>query len=351
MSKLLLFISGFFIFSNQVPAQIGGRHAYEFLNLVSSPRVASLGGKCVSLMDDDLALAYHNPALLNESMQNHLTLNYVNYFAGVKYGYVAYATKFLKKNTVAIGIQYINYGDFTAADEYGTITGSFTAAEYAFNVAFSHPIDSFLTIGADVRPILSVYERYQSYGLSSDIGLTYHNPHRLYTLALVVRNFGSQIKPYYDGNYESLPFEVQLGFTQQLRYAPLSILVTAQHLETPDMSVATTEDQNSGTTTDNNVPKKQKLEIISDEVMRHLIFGVEIFPIKNFFIRVGYNYQRRQELKIDSHVGTVGFSWGLGISILHFQINYGRATYSLAGASNHFSVATDLSTFYKKKNR
>jgi hypothetical protein len=95
--------------------------------------------------------------------------------------------------------------------------------------------------------------------------------------------------------------------------------------------------------------EKRKIEKIADITMRHLIFGVEFFPVKSFYLRAGYDYQRRQELKIATHTSTVGFSWGFGLSISRFQISYGRATYHLAGASNHFSVATDLSAFYRKK--
>ena len=40
-----------------------------------------------------------------------------------------------------------------------------------------------------------------------------------------------------------------------------------------------------------------------------------------------------------------GFSWGFGIRISKFHLNYGRASYHLAGASNHFSITTDLSSF------
>jgi len=145
-------------------AQMGGRHAYEFLNLVSSPRVAALGGKYVSGFDDDLSLVYHNPSMLNSSMDHHLNLNYVNYYAGVKYGYISYGQKIGEKKNIAIGIQYINYGTFIQSDPDGLITGSFSAAEYAFNIAVSQPIDSFISIGADARPILSIYESYQSVG-------------------------------------------------------------------------------------------------------------------------------------------------------------------------------------------
>ena len=330
-------------------AQLGGKHAYEFLNLTSSPRVAALGGKYLTSRDDDVSLAYHNPSLLNSEMNEHLSLNYVGYFAGVKYGNITYARRFQEKNSIAIGVQYINYGEFTAAESNGVITGSFKAAEYAFDLVFAHPIDSFFSIGADVRPILSSYEKYQSFGLSTDWGITYHQPEKLYTFALVVRNLGTQIKPYYDNTYERLPFEIQLGFTQQLKYAPFRFSVTAQHLETPDMSVPDFTSNETSSDLVSTTKEKRKIEKIADITMRHLIFGVEFFPVKNFYFRAGYNYQRRQELKIATHTSTVGFSWGFGLSISRFQISYGRATYHLAGASNHFSVATDLSAFYRKK--
>ena len=45
----------------------------------------------------------------------------------------------------------------------------------------------------------------------------------------------------------------------------------------------------------------------------------------------------------------VGFSWGFGIKISKFHFSYGRATYHLAGGSNHFSLSTNLSDFYHKK--
>jgi hypothetical protein len=349
MKKLLAFI--FSLISYTAFPQIGGRFVYEFLNLTSSPKVAALGGTYISFSDDDLSLAYYNPSLLNDKMNQHVSLSYVDYFAGIQYGYASYASKISNKDNIAFGIQYIDYGTFIAADPTGEITGSFYAAEYALNVVFSHKIDSSFTIGADIRPILSVYEHYQSSGFSTDWGITYHNTRNLYTLALVIRNLGAQIQPYYGSMYEKLPFEIQFGYTQQLRYAPFRFSITAQHLETLDMSVPDYEnlDTQSGATQPQS--KKTSLSNISDLTMRHLIFGVEFLPFDNFFVRAGYNYQRRQELKIDSHPGTIGFSWGFGLSISTFQLSYGRATYHVAGASNHFSIATDLSTFYHRKQK
>jgi predicted Na+-dependent transporter len=44
----------------------------------------------------------------------------------------------------------------------------------------------------------------------------------------------------------------------------------------------------------------------------------------------------------------VGFSMGLGLKVSKFHIAYGRSTYHLAGATNHFSLTTSLSEFYRK---
>ena len=72
-------------------SQIGGTSTYEFLNLTNSARVAALGGKNVSLNDNDINLAYHNPALLTPVMSENAVFNYVSYFANINFGYAAYA--------------------------------------------------------------------------------------------------------------------------------------------------------------------------------------------------------------------------------------------------------------------
>ena len=64
-------------------AQIGGTHTYDFLNLIHSGRVSSLGGDVIAINDNDINLSYHNPALLTPEMNQDLVLNYVNYFTDI----------------------------------------------------------------------------------------------------------------------------------------------------------------------------------------------------------------------------------------------------------------------------
>ena len=48
-------------------------------------------------------------------------------------------------------------------------------------------------------------------------------------------------------------------------------------------------------------------------MLRHVILGGELNPFrKNLFLRAGFNFQRREDLKLDSSFNLSGFSWGLG---------------------------------------
>jgi hypothetical protein len=82
--------------------------------------------------------------------------------------------------------------------------------------------------------------------------------------------------------------------------------------------------------------------------MRHAIFGVELIPHKNLYLSAGYNYQRRRELQIDTKVSSVGFSWGFGINTNWLKIEFGRATYHLAGSSNHISFIIRPDLLYNR---
>lgn len=329
-------------------AQVGGSHTYQFLNLPNAARVAALGGKMLAVKDNDLNLSYHNPALLNASMDQQMVLNFVGYFSGIKYGYLSYSRSVEELGNFAAGVHYVNYGRFQEANADGTITGEFGASEYAFNLIYSKTIDSLFTIGINLKPIVSVFERYTSFGLAADIGASYHSEEGLFSAAVVARNIGSQIKTYHSGEFEPIPFEILASISQKMRYAPFRIHLIFHHLEKFDLSYDLPQTNNSFFDPSDDNAGSRKLENFADNVLRHFIAGVEFTPIENLYLRLGYNYQRRQELKINTRAGTAGFSWGFGVRISKFHISYGRATYHLAGASNHFSVSTHLDDFYRK---
>ncbi len=346
LSVFFVFILWTAFFSVKLHAQIGGNHTYDFLNLIHSARAASFGGDVIAVDDNDYNLTYHNPALLNDTMNHNLVINYVNYFTDINYGYVGYATTIKNRGIFSGGINYINYGQFTAADEKGIITGNFKAAEYAINLMYSKQIDSIFRVGVNVKPVISTLEKYTSLGLAFDIGAVYHKPGSLFSAALVLKNMGMQLKGY-TNEKESLPFNIQLGISQKLKYAPLLFTVTFDHLENWSLTYDKPKEESALDPISGTETEESNLDKIADEFMRHVIIGVELNPLENFYLRAGYNYRRRQEMLIESKTSTIGFSWGFGVKISKFHISYGRATYHLAGATDHFSISTNLDSFKK----
>ncbi|HZL12449.1 MAG TPA: type IX secretion system protein PorQ [Prolixibacteraceae bacterium] len=324
--------------------QIGGESTYDFLNLTNSARMAALGGNQIAINDSaDLNVSYNNPSMLKAGMKNMLALNYVSYFAGVNYGYAAYSFGTSLPGNFAVGMHYINYGNFIEALPNGEKTGAtFNAAEYALNIIWSNEYKR-LSYGINLKPILSSFENYQSIGIAVDLGVSLFSKNKLTVTSLVARNIGTQITTYYEGaEKESIPFDLQFGISQRLQHAPIRFAATMQHLQKWNLAQAE-EDNTNGTTvyTEDGFAKK---------FMRHLVLGVELLPSPNFTVRAGYNYQRRQELRLDEKMSTVGFSWGFGFQISRFHINYGSARYHLAGSSNLISVALNLNEGFHKNS-
>ena len=340
MKKKVLNLLLFLIILSPSIAQTGGANVYEFLNLTHSGLVSSLGGTNVSLPGDNLNLAYHNPALLNTGMSKSLALNYVNYFAGINYGLAMYARSFPKTGNIAAGLTYLNYGSFIETDASGTITGNFSAAEYALSLIYSREIDSLFTVGVTFKPVLSQLEKYSSFGFAFDLGASWHNSANLFSSGLVIKNAGYQVTSYAGEPHQRLPFEIQAGISQKLAHAPFRFSLTLRHLEKFDL----TYQYISASGSENNKVSSGFME----NALRHAIMGIELIPHKNFYLSAGYNYQRRRELEIASKVSTVGFSWGFGINTSFLNIEFGRATYHLAGSSNSVSLILRPDLIYKK---
>lgn len=336
---LLLFITTVNLF-----AQVGGQSTYEFVNLPNSARAASLGGNNLTIYDNDLSMAYYNPSLLNNSMNENIALNYSLFMAGINYGYLSYAREVPKYGMFAAGMNYINYGRFDEADETGLVTGKFSAAEYNLNLIWAKPVlDSLFTVGVNFKTIYSEMYHYNSSAMMLDAGVTYHNKKLLIEAAVVIKNLGVQLKPYTKGNREPVPFDIQVGLTKKLKHAPFRFSCVFHDALKPDMTYTI----NSNDTTASPNPS---FLTVTDKILRHFILGVEFIPTKNFFVNIGYNHQRRQELLLETRPYLTGFSWGFGLKVNKFRFSFGRARYHLASATNNFSLSVNLADFYTRSS-
>ena len=334
IALILFLISYYSLFS-----QIGGRSVYQFLSLVTSPRQAALGGKILTIYDNDVNQGHFNPASINVEMNNKLAVNYGSLFGDVTYGTAAYAYTYDRHvQTFHVGVNYVNYGKFDGYNAQAQQTSNFTGSEIAlsFGYAYNIPFTDF-HLGVNAKAISSSLESYNSFGVAADIGAIYIDEKNDINYALVLRNFGTQITTY-SGTKENLPFEILAGISQELENVPIRWHVTLDNLQQWKLTVP---NPNRAQGTIEGQPIPEKISFLNN-ALRHTIVGVELFPQKSFNLRLGYNFRRAEELSITDQRNFSGISIGFGLKMNKLKFNYSYSRYSLAGNTSLFGLSVNF---------
>jgi hypothetical protein len=320
-------------------SQIGGQSVYQFLNLVTSPRQAALGGKVLTIVDSDVNQAHFNPAAINPEMDNHLAVNYGNYLGAVTYGTASYAYSYDRHvQTFQVGVNYVNYGKIEGFDENGQATSSFTGSETALSFGYSYNIPrTDLYIGANAKLISSTLESYNSFGVAADLGALFIDTRNDVNWALVIRNFGTQVTTY-AGTHEKLPLEVLIGVSQQVENVPIRWHLTLENLQQWNIAFS---NPNRTQGSINGSASEEKISFFNN-ALRHVVLGAELFPTKGFNLRLGYNFRRAEELRIEDQRNFSGISVGFGLKMNKLKFNYSYSRYSLAGNTSLFGLTINF---------
>lgn len=320
-------------------AQVGGKSVYQFLDLITSPRQAALGGKLITIYDNDVNQALFNPATINDRMDNHLSLNYGNLFGEITYGTAAYAYTYDRHvQTFHAGVNYVNYGNFDGYDENGLATSNFTGSEIALSFGYAYNIpNTDVYVGANAKLISSTLENYNSFGGAIDLGAIYVDEYNEINIALAVRNIGTQFTTY-AGVHEKLPFEIIAGISQKLEHVPLRWHVTLENLQQWDVAFSNPA-RAQGNIDGGSTPEKVGF---FNNALRHLILGAELFPEKAFNIRLGYNFRRGEELSLEEHRNFSGISLGFGLRFNKIKFDYSYSRYTLAANTSLFGLTINF---------
>jgi hypothetical protein len=327
-------------------AQIGGRTGYSFLEVPVAARQAALGGTNVSVLDKDVSMGYQNPALLNDSIDKHVSFTYQPYFADIKKSTLFAASSFKKiKGTFSTGLNYFDYGTINQTDASGNVTGVVLhPVEYALVAGYARSQGPF-SMGVNGKFVHSSIAGYTASAVMVDFGVLYKHSKEALTVGLVFRNVGFNLSNYVKGQPVNLPFDIQLGSTYKPKHMPLRLSVTATHLYTMNV-VYNDPALNVKVNLDGSVTPIPTT--FSDKVLRHFVIGGELIVSKNIHFLFGYNFLMRRELKLQSMAGPAGITWGFMFRVKKFEIGFTRAYYSVQGGTSYFTLGLNMHEWIKK---
>lgn len=313
---------------------LGGNAAYNFLKLPNSPQLAALGSVNVSNITSDAGLSFANPSLLRSGMDRQLVTSFNSLYAGIK-NYSALYVQHIPEweTTVAGSLQFLNYGTVTQTDAAGNRLGNFRPADFVLQLSAARSYLARWHYGGTIKLISSNYGLYKSSAIAMDAAVSYYDSSRLLQASLVLKNMGTQIKPYQQSSPDDLPFDIQIGITKRLAKAPLQFSITAYQLHRFNLNYNDTSFNNeNGIRADN---KKFTL----DKLFQHVVFSTQLFITDKLEVSLGYNHLLRRELIIsNSGNGLTGISFGVGALFKKMQIRYARSHYQNNTGFNQLGV-------------
>lgn len=319
---------------------LGGRSAYNFLQLPNTPQLSALGGINISNITNDAGMAFNNPGLLREEMSQQLHVSFNSMYAGIKNYHSLFAYHVPQWQTsLALGVHFIDYGSITQTDASGNVLGAFRPNDYVVQLSATRRYMEKWHYGLTVKYISSNYSLYRSSAVAVDAGVCYYDSSRLLQVALLIKNMGVQVKQYPGTPAEDLPFDVQAGVTKRLAHAPVQFSFTAHHLHQFDLLYADTSYNSANGISQGGVGKG----FTADKLFRHFVFAVQVFITDKLEVTAGYNYLLHKELMIaNSPNGFTGFSLGVGALFKKLHIRYARSYYQNNLAYNQFGLNLPL---------
>ena len=280
---------------------------YNFLRLPVSAHAAALGGENITIIEDDPALMFSNPALASSVSDNTVGLNYMNYMHGANYMGASYTKALGEKATIAGEILYMNYGKMKQVDENNVQTGTFNASDIALEGIFSYELARNLVGGITAKFITSYIGNYNSMAVGVDLGLNWYEPERQWSVSVVAKNLGGQVKAY-EEDYGKMPFDLQLGVSKT--FAALPVRVSATLVDMTHYNY---------------------------RFINHLNLGADVLLSDNIWIGGGYNFRKSDEMTIgkgdDASAHGAGLSLGAGINLERFKLNLAYGKYHATSSS------------------
>ena len=239
----------------------------------------------------------------------------MNYMSGVGMYTAGYTHIINDKATVGGTIHYLNYGTLKEYNEYDQEMGTFNPSDITFEGLLGYTLTTRLAGGVGAKFIYSKMGYYKSTAAAIDLGLNYYDPNLDLSVSFAMKNLGGQLSAYNE-DFESLPFEILLGGSYQIKNSPLRVSLTFCDLNHWDYAF-----------------------------LRHACIGLDVRLIPQFYIAAGYNARRAYTMKTtdltsnNSSSHGAGWNFGAGLLLDRFKLNFSYGKYHVNSSSLMFNLA------------
>lgn len=311
----------------------GSSSVFDFLNLPTSSHAMALGGKNLSLIEDDASLIFQNPALMSSVSDKTLNLNFLTYMQGSKAGNISYVQAQGERGTWSAMAQFVGYGDMDETDSEGNIIGTERMLDMNISGGYSYLLSDRWAGGVSGKFLYSYYAGYSSIALAVDLGLNYYNSDKDFSFSVVAANLGGQVSAFGE-IAESLPMDLQLGLSKGLGQLPVRV-----HLTFYDMFRWSKDYYYNP---DGNLNGFQIF-------LNHINLGADITLYQGrFWLGLGYNFRRGQEMKAGGSSHAAGLTLGAGINIKKLKLGVAYGNYHIGAPTLSFTLAYSFAK--EKKN-
>lgn len=282
---------------------------FEFLRTDLGPRAAGMAGGFTAVEGDVTGLIY-NPASLASQTQSQLSFVFVNHLLDFQSGVLAWSGPWKKNSILGASLSYMNYGEFEWTDESGTPTGSSAPEDIVLSLGYGWKFSPQVRLGASIRYMHSTIENYHASALSSNLGMIYYIPKEQLTFGFAIWNWGKALSSFRE-HKEKVPTAIRIGFSKRLAHLPF-MLVGDVYQFTPI--------------------KKFDLKKV------YWIIGGEFTASEHVLVRFGYNSRGKENKLGPSASRLTGLSFGGGLVLKNFRLDYGQMDYGMLGNVHQFGV-------------
>jgi hypothetical protein len=181
-------------------AKVGTAGA-QFLEIGVSARAVGMGDAFLAVSNDVSAL-YYNPAGITQLDNLELMASHIDYPAGITYDFLGAVYPSARLAGVwGVGFYMLNTGDMPLTtyphpldEEPFSSNQTFSAKEYALALSYAASLTDRFSVGLTFKFIDENYEEERAMGWAADVGTLYNTGFRGFKIAMVISNFGPDLK-------------------------------------------------------------------------------------------------------------------------------------------------------------